>query len=84
MFGDGSKACKTKEDKLMALVKFASLWKRDEKEGYSGKLEDGRSVLLVKNQYKKGDKEPDLRLLLITDDEAPKNMPPVQDDDIPF
>jgi hypothetical protein len=71
----------------MALVKFASLWKRDGKEGYSGKLEDGRSVLLVKNQYKKGDKEPDLRLLLITDDEAPtppKKLPPVQDDDIPF
>lgn len=70
----------------MALVKLASLWKRDGK-GYIGKLEDGRSVLLVKNQYKKGDKDPDLRLLLITDDEAPappKKLPPVQEDDIPF
>lgn len=71
----------------MAIVKLGSLWKRDGKEGYSGRLEDGRSILLMKNGFKKGDKDPDLRLLLITDDEAPappKKLPPVSDDDIPF
>lgn len=70
----------------MALEKLAALWKRDGKEGYSGKLEDGRPILLVKNGFKKaGSSEPDLRLLLITDDKdtSPKKMPAMEDD-VPF
>jgi hypothetical protein len=92
MCADGSNACKAKEDKLMAVKtqKIGSLWKRkDGKPGYSGKLDDGRSILLLPNEYKTSDgpKAPDIKLFVVFDDESPtppKKMPHVQDDDIPF
>lgn len=69
--------------------KIGSLWKRKDKPGYSGKLDDGRSILLLPNEFKASDgpKAPDIKLFVVFDDEAPappKKMPPVQDDDIPF
>lgn len=69
--------------------KIGSLWKRKDKPGYSGKLDDGRSILLLPNEFKASDgpKSPDIKLFVVFDDEAPAPTAPphpVQDDDIPF
>jgi len=69
--------------------KIGVLWKRKDKPGYSGKLDDGTSILLLPNEFKEADgpKSPDIKLFAVYDDETPappKKLPPVSDDDIPF
>ena len=53
----------------MALEKFGALWKGkpNSKAVLSGKLEDGRRILVFKNEDKKTDKHPDYRLVEIYD-----------------
>lgn len=86
----------------MALEKFGALWKGkpNSKAVLSGKLEDGRRILIFKNEDKKTEKHPDYRLVVDTGDAAPikpQDEPPkqrtagpipddfqVNDDDVPF
>jgi uncharacterized protein (DUF736 family) len=77
----------------LALEKFGALWKGkpNSKAVLSGKLEDGRRILVFKNEDKKTDKHPDYRLVVDTGDaaqptkrEAPGEGFQVSDDDVPF
>lgn len=60
----------------MALEKFGALWKGkpNSKAVLSGKLDDGRRILVFKNEDKKADKHPDYRLVVDTGD-APQVEP---------
>jgi hypothetical protein len=73
----------------LALAKFGALWKGkpNSKAVLSGKLDDGRRILVFKNEDKKDDRHPDYRLVVDTGD-APATKPEqsasVDDSDLPF
>ena len=70
-------------NELVALEKFGALWKGKpgSKALYTGKLEDGRKILVFANENKNKDTQPDLRLVVETGEAAPK---PAQDEESPF
>lgn len=64
----------------MALEKFGALWKGKpgSKAAFTGKLEDGRKILVFPNDKKTKDTQPDFRVVVetaevrqMTDDETP-------------
>lgn len=63
----------------MALQKFGALWKGkpNSKAVYTGKLEDGRKILVFPNDKKTKDSQPDLRVVVEDGEDKPK---PTQDD----
>jgi hypothetical protein len=73
----------------MALQKFGALWKGKptSKAVLTGKLDDGRKILVFKNEDKKSDKHPDYRLVVDDGLDAgpkPGHREPISDDDTPF
>ena len=68
----------------MALEKFGALWKGKpgSKALYTGKLEDGRKILVFANENKNKDTQPDLRI--VVDDGSGRPAPKPQDEEPPF
>ena len=66
----------------MALVKFGALWKGKpgSKAVFSGKLEDGRKILVFPNENKSKDTQPDFRI--VVDDAT--TAKPAEEDSTPF
>ena len=69
----------------MGLEKLGALWKGKpgSKAVLSGKLEDGRRILVFKNEDKKTDKHPDFRLV-VDDGQEEKPKPQTDEDNTPF
>lgn len=72
------------------LLKLCGLW-RQEKEGkdafYSGKLNAGVKILVMKNKYKTEDTHPDLVVFLTKAEAKPRTDAPAEtpeDKDVPF
>ena len=72
------------------LLKLCGLW-RQEKEGkdafYSGKLNAGVKILVMKNRYKTAPEHPDLVVFLAKAEAKPRTDAPtetVEDKEIPF
>ncbi|MBU1008476.1 hypothetical protein KKA53_05360 [Candidatus Dependentiae bacterium] len=60
------------EDNKAPMIKLAGLWKGEGKDGapfYSGKLGYGTRLMLFRNKFKKGDRDPDLVLYLAKSEE---------------
>jgi len=72
------------------LLKIAGLW-RQEKEGkdafYSGKLNSGVKIIVMKNRYKTAPEHPDLVVFLAKAEAKPRTDAPAdapEDKEIPF
>lgn len=71
----------------MALEKFGALWKGkpNSKAVLTGRLEDGRRILVFKNEDKKSDKHPDYRLVVDpTDVKGQSKQQTTDDESVPF
>ena len=72
------------------LLKLCGLWKREGGEGgsfYSGKLNTGVKILVMKNKYKTEDSHPDLVVFLAKAEAKPRTDAPAEtgeDKEIPF
>lgn len=67
------------EEKTM--IKLCGLWKTEDKDGgifFSGKLSYSSRLLVFKNKFKKGEKDPDLIVYLA--EHKPKEKPAVEEE----